>query len=95
MTADRSAAEGIAARAKAYYKQHLRALVATEHHGRFLVLNVDTGDYEIDANEVAAFDRAIANQPKGARFLIRIGYRTAHAIGAGLRLCEDDDGSEP
>jgi hypothetical protein len=49
--------------------------------GKSLALDIGTGDYEIDANELAAIDRLIARHPEGARYLLRIGYPYAHEFG--------------
>ncbi len=81
MSDDRSVAERTAALAKAYYDQHLRAIVEPEHHGKFLVLNVETGNYEIDRDELAAIKRAVAKDPDAHRFLFRVGYAAAHWTG--------------
>lgn len=76
----------IAERGKQLYESTIRAVVEPEHTGKFLVLDVDTGDYEVDADEVAAFGRMIDKNPDAERFLVRIGYKTAHSFGGGLRL---------
>ena len=72
MNASTMTAEETAALAEAYYDSHLRALVETEHRGKFPVLNVETKNYEIDRDEVAAIKRAVAKDPDAHRFLFRI-----------------------
>jgi hypothetical protein len=73
----------VARRAHELYDRDLRAIVEPEHTGKFLLLDVDTGDYEIDTSELAAGHRAEAKRPGKARsrFLFRIGYPAAHKIG--------------
>lgn len=66
------------------YRRELQSKVEPQHQGKFLVLDVDTGDYEIDADEIAAVQRAIAHRPEGARFIKRIGYPAAHRLGGRM-----------
>jgi len=77
--------EDIVRRGKALYDSKIRPLVEEKHRGKFLVLDIDTGDYEIDADEVAAFDRMIAKKPDAMRYLLQIGYQTAHSMGGRLK----------
>jgi hypothetical protein len=71
----------IVQRGQAFYDQHLRQKLEPVHNGMFLVLNIETGDYEIDADEVAASDRAAARNPDAAFYILRIGYPVAHQLG--------------
>ena len=73
----------LARRGQAYYDDHLRATLEPEHKGKFLVLEVKTGDYEMDADEMAAIQRAKANHPESVFYILRVGYRAAHRIGGG------------
>jgi hypothetical protein len=71
----------IADRGKALYEQQLRAQVEPNNVGKFLVIDIETGDYEIDAKELAAFQRAKAKRPDAPLYLIRIGYPAAYHFG--------------
>jgi hypothetical protein len=75
--------EEVARRAKEIYDHDLRAVVEPEHLGEFVAIDTETGDYEIDADEGTAIDRAEARRPGGgpARFIMRIGSPYAHQIG--------------
>ena len=77
--------EEIARRGREHYDRVLRAELEPEHTGEFLVLDVETGDYELDESQLAAFDRAEARHPDGVFYILRVGYRTATRIGAQLR----------
>ena len=48
------------------------------------MLDIDTGDYELDPSELAAFQRARARSPRGIFCFLRIGHRTAARIGGRL-----------
>ena len=68
-------------RGQEIYDRDLRAAVEPEHRGEFIVIDIETGDYEIDAREVAAIRRSIAKHPDGRRCLLRIGFPYTHRIG--------------
>ena len=80
----RFSSEEIARRGEQIYDTEIRRKVEDEHAGKFLAVDIETGEYEIDPSEVAALDRAAARNPTGARFLIRIGFRAAHRLGGRL-----------
>ena len=84
MAHPRYTSEEISRRAEQIYDQRIRRAVESGNIGKFLVLDIETGDYEIDENEIAAFDRAETKNPDGARYLIRIGFRSAHRLGGRL-----------
>jgi hypothetical protein len=75
-------------RGEEIYRRDLRARVEAEHFGKFIVIDVNSGDYEIDADEIAATSRARIKHPDGSktRCLLRIGYPAAHHIGGSMRI---------
>ena len=84
MPEPRASLDEIARRGEEIYERDLRARVEPAHIGDFLVVDVDTGDYEVDPDEVVALKRAYARHPEGSRYLIRVGYLAAHQIGGSL-----------
>lgn len=80
-------AEEIARRGRGIYERDIRLEeFDREHHGEFLVVDVTTGEYELDPDEAKAFDRAEDRNPEGLFYLMRVGRRAAHRIGeAGFR----------
>lgn len=77
--------EEFARRAEDYYARALRAKLEPQHVGKYLVLDVDTGDYELDADEVAALQRAEAKHPDRIFYILRVGYRASVGFGARPR----------
>ncbi len=74
-------AEEIAARGRAIYDEKIRAVVEPAHRGEFVILDIETGNFEIDRDEVAAIKRAMDKYP-GARFyIVRVGFPAAHRLG--------------
>ena len=72
-------------RGQAHYDRVLRARLEPEHKGEFLVLHVDSGDYELNPSQREALERAKARHPDGLFYILRIGHRTAARIGAQSR----------
>ncbi len=67
------------------YERDIRGLVEPKYVGKFLVLDVLSGDYEIDDDDFEASRRSEAKHPDGVRYLIRIGYDAAFSFGGALR----------
>ncbi len=77
----RLANDEIVRRGQALYEQRIRANLDSSQRGKFLVVDIETGDYEINASEVDALRRAKAKNPGAALCLLRIGYPTAYRLG--------------
>lgn len=73
----------IAARAKEIYEKNLRAKLEPENTGKFLIIDVETGEYEMDVDGEAASLRAFKKKPDGIRYGMRIGHRAWGRIGIG------------
>jgi hypothetical protein len=88
MSHPRYTTEEIVQRGEEIYQRDIRDRVEAHNKGKFLVLDIDTGDYEIDADELAALERAAAKHPDGARYILRIGYPTAHRLGGRFTVAK-------
>jgi hypothetical protein len=74
--------EEIVSRGKSIYDQQIRTKVEPGQIGKFLIIDIETGDYDLDDDEFAASRRAHARHPDGAFFGMRVGYRSSGTIGA-------------
>jgi hypothetical protein len=72
--------EEVVRRGEEIYGRDIRPKVEAEHRGEFIVIDVDSGDYEIDGNALQATHRVAARHPDGARCLLRIGSPVAYHI---------------
>jgi hypothetical protein len=76
----------IVRRGEEIYAHTLRDKVETEDNlGKIIVIDVETGDYEIDDDGLEASHRALAKHPDAALYGLRIGYDVVEAFGGGLR----------
>ena len=65
--------EEIASRGERIY-QELRPLLESDNFGKVLVIDIETGQYEIDTDHHAAVQRARATHPGALLYGLRIGY---------------------
>lgn len=77
----RYAKEEIAARGKELYERQIRSKVEAGNTGKYLVIDIESGDYEVDDDKFAASERAHMKHPDGALYAMRIGYRSMGRIG--------------
>ncbi len=73
--------EEIVERGQLLYEQRIRHEVESESEGKFLVLDVESGLFEIDASDLEAMQRARAANPDAALYVVRIGFPTAYRLG--------------
>jgi hypothetical protein len=86
MSHPRFSAQEVKRRAEEIYARSLRQRLETDENiGKVLVIDIETGDYEMDTDEIAATHRALAKHPGAALWALRIGYDVMHALGGSLQ----------
>lgn len=70
-----------ARRGDAIYERDVRPRVEPGDAGKYVAIDIETGAYEVDANELAASDRLLARVPDAQTWLRRVGSRYARRIG--------------
>ncbi len=73
--------EEVAAQGEAIYEKEIRGNVECDNKGKYLVLDIETGEYEIDQEDVVATKRAMAKRPNAVLYGLRIGYPAAYRLG--------------
>jgi hypothetical protein len=82
----RFSSEEIVRRGEETYAQRLRDKVETEDNiGKIIVIDIETGDYEIDDDALRASHRLQAKHPGAALHAERIGYDTVYDFAGGPR----------
>ena len=79
--------EEFARRGDEIYERDLRPHVEAGNEGKFIVIDIETGAYEIDADELVASDRLLARHPDAQVWLRQVGSRYARRFGTGSRVC--------
>ena len=70
----------VTARGEAVY-QKLQKEVEQHHNGKFLVIDIQTEDYEIDIHGTVAVNRLLSRHPNAVIYLVQIGDQTAYQLG--------------
>lgn len=65
------------------YDRRVRPILRPEDDGKFVAIDVMTGDYEIDEDDYTAVARLRARLPATDTWLMRAGYPTAHQMRRG------------
>lgn len=77
--------EEITAQGEAIYREQIRSVVETTEKGKFVIIDIETGDYEIDTKDATATLKLLERRPDAVTYAVRVGYRAAYRIG-GRRL---------
>jgi hypothetical protein len=80
-TRPRYSKEEFARRGDAMYEGDIRPLVEEGNEGKFVAIDIETGAYEVDVDELAASDRLFARIPDAQVWLKRIGSRYVRRFG--------------
>ena len=74
----------IVSKGQAIYQEKIRPLVHPSKKGKFVVVDVKSGDYEIDDEDIVATLRLRERRPEAMTFAVKVGYRCAYSIGGGM-----------
>jgi hypothetical protein len=81
MAHPRYTSDEIAERGETLYERNIRGALPASAQGNFLVLDIETGEYEMDLDELAAVKRARAKHLDGAFYVLRVGHSAAYRLG--------------
>ncbi len=70
-----------ARRGDAIYEKEVLPKLTAKDVGKFLAIDIDTGEYEIAADEMKAGDKLLARLPEAQIWMVRIGYVATHSFG--------------
>jgi hypothetical protein len=74
--------EEVARRAKHLYESTIRQKIEIEENiGKMVIIDIETGDYEVDKTGLKAARSLMAKHPYARLFGIRIGYNVAASLG--------------
>ena len=78
--------QSIEARGKSIYEGKILQEVDETDKGKFAVIDVYSGDYEIDFSDAAAIRRLLERHPGAVTYIVRIGHPTAYKTGFRARV---------
>lgn len=62
------------------YEHHVRPALRPEDNGKFVVVDVDTGDFEIDSDDYTAVMKMRGRKPTAETWLMRVGEKATYKI---------------
>jgi hypothetical protein len=77
--------EEFARRGDEIYEREVAPRVGPDDKGKFVVIDIETGDFEVDRDELAAADRVRDRNPDAQLWFRKVGFSYAYRFG-GLRL---------
>ncbi|MCE9560912.1 MAG: hypothetical protein K8U57_02545 [Planctomycetes bacterium] len=72
-----------ARRGQEAFDRHVRHKLRPEDDGKYVAVEIHSGDYELDADDYQAIERLLARLPEARIFLLRVGYPTTYRLGFG------------
>ena len=84
MSIDQEAAKAIATKGEKIYLETIKPHIDLgQERGKFIVIDVDTGDYEIDKRDAAATKRLHERRPSAVTYAVRVGRPAAYRMIGG------------
>ena len=80
-TKRRYSKEEFARRGDAIYEKDILPKLTAKDVGKFLAIDIDTGEYEIAADEMKVGDKLRARLPEAQIWMMRIGYTSTRRFG--------------
>jgi len=81
MSHNKYSAKEVVERGEAIYRDRIAGKFSAADRGKFVVIDIETGDYEVADDDLAATKRALAKRPDAVLYGLRIGYPAAYRLG--------------
>jgi hypothetical protein len=65
------------------YDRDIRPLAEADNKGKYVAIDIETGEWEMNDDEIVAGDRLLARNPDSQIWMTRIGYGYIRRFGAG------------
>ncbi len=73
--------EELARRGEEIFERDVRPHRGAARAEDFVLIDIETGDYEVDAADITALNRLLARRPEAQVWLRRVGSRSAYRLG--------------
>jgi hypothetical protein len=74
-----------ARRGDAIYEKEVRPQLKAADEGKFAAIDIETGEFAMDADELKAGDKLRKRIPEAQIWMVRVGSRSVHRIGGRVR----------
>ena len=72
--------EEFARRGQEIYERDIQPHIGLSDEGKFVAIDIETGMYEMDADDYMATERLLGRRPDAQIWLVRVGHRAAYRI---------------
>ena len=76
--------EEFAQRGQEIYERHVRPVLRAEDEGKFVAVDIESADYEMDRDDYTATERLLHRHPDAQIWLVQVGQSAAYRLGACL-----------
>ena len=73
--------EEFARRGQEIYERHVRPALRADDEGKFVAIDIESANYEMDRDDYAATERLLNRCPDAQIWLVRVGQPAAYRIG--------------
>src|SRR5262249_9740184 len=77
--------EEFARRGDAIYENDVRPRLKPADEGKFAAIDIESGAFELDRDEMKAGNRLRARIPDAQIWMVRVGHRAVHRVGGRVR----------
>lgn len=77
--------EEIARRGDEIYERQVLPRLSSGDEGKYALIDIETADYEIDRDEIAASDRLLSRHPDAQVWMRQVGSRHARRFGPRVK----------
>lgn len=67
------------------FARDIRPCLDSSSHGQYVVLDVETGQFEIDSDDLTATKKLLTRLPQAKTYGVRIGYAAAYRLSGLTR----------
>lgn len=68
----------VVARGKEIYREQIQELVEPQEKGKFIAIDILSGDYEVDGEHIPAVRQLRKRRPDAEMYVGRVGYPSAY-----------------
>jgi hypothetical protein len=76
--------EEFARRGDEIYEQDVRPKVGPQDHGKYVAIDIETRQWEMDCDEIAAGDHLLIRVPDAQMWMTRVGFGYTRRFGAAF-----------
>lgn len=86
MRTPRYSLEEFARRGDAIYREQIEPRLTSKDKGKFVAIDIETGEYAISRDSMMATKKLYARIPDAQPWMVRVGFEFVHRLGGHRRV---------